>query len=179
MSDMNKAVSILLGDIIEGKENDDISNRELLGGTVSIRLFQSLRLVGLGTAIENMVGDGAKALVYRAGQDLGMGLGGELEPIAKGSLDDYVSLVQGAAKSLGIGLVVVEKVDLNSGELTLRVDECVSCAGIEGVSNPICNFEAGLVGGLIKAFVKGPVKAIETRCHACGDATCGVDVQIL
>ena len=177
MSDLDNAVGILLGDIIAGKE--EVENRVSLGGKVPIRLFQALRLVGMGTSINEMVGDGANAMVYRSGQDLGMALGGALAPKADGNLDNYVDLVAGACKHLSIGVVHVEKVDLDNGELSIRVDECVSCAGISGVQKPICNFEAGLVGGIVRAFVKVPVKAVETRCNAVGDSTCGIDLTIL
>ncbi len=177
MSDMENAVGILLGDIIAGKE--DVDNRTTLGGTVPIRLFQALRLVGMGTSINDMVGEGANAMVYRSGQDLGLALGAALLPGADGNLDNYVDLVAGACKHLTIGIVHVEKVDLDNGKITIRVDECVSCAGIGGMQKPICNFEAGLVGGIVRAFVKVPVKAVETRCNAVGDSTCGIDLTIL
>jgi predicted hydrocarbon binding protein len=39
--------------------------------------------------------------------------------------------------------------------------------------------EAGLVGGVVRTFVGKEVKAVETRCNAVGDNTCGIDVHIL
>lgn len=177
MSDYDHAAGVLLGDILAGKE--DVLNRAELGPRVPIRLFQALRLVGMGTAIESMVGDGSNALVYQSGSQLGRALGDALAPKAEGSLDNYVSLVHGACKHLSIGVVAVDKVDLDAGEIFVRVGECVSCAGITGAQRPICNFEAGLVGGLIRGFTKGPVKALETKCNAVGDAFCGVDVRLL
>jgi hypothetical protein len=177
MSDYKMAANILLGDILSGKQ--DISNRTNLGPMVPIRLFQALRLVGMGVAMETMVGEGSNAIVYQSGQSLGMALGGALAPQANNDLNEFVTLVHNACLALRIGEVVVEKVDLREGQLTLRVDECVSCAGVEGATAPICNFEAGLVGGIIRSFVKVPVKAVETRCHAVGDNTCGVDLTIL
>jgi predicted hydrocarbon binding protein len=82
-------------------------------------------------------------------------------------------------RTLAVGQVVLERQDNSQGTLTVRVDECVSCAGIDGVSAPICHFEAGLVGGLVKAFVGREVRAVETRCNAVGDRTCGIDVTVL
>ena len=177
MSDYDIAVGSLLEDILAGK--NEVANRTTLGSQVPIQLFQALRLVGLGTAMESTVGAGASALVYRAGQDLGMAVGGALKPKSGNDLDDYLDLVKSSCNHLRIGAVVVEKVDLSSGEMTIRVDECVSCAGIQDTSAPLCNFEAGLVGGFVRAFVGVPVRATETRCSALGDSTCGVDVTIL
>lgn len=177
MSDYDTATEILLGDILSGKEG--IGNRTVLGPMVPIRLFQALRLVGMGTAIEGTVGPGANALVYRSGQSLGQALGEALAARSGNDLNTFVANVAAATKALSIGVLVVEKVALDVGKITLRVDECVSCAGIHSAKSPICNFEAGLVGGVVRAFVKVPVKAVETRCHAVGDSTCGIDLTIL
>ena len=90
MSDLKLASNILLGDIASGQEG--ISNRTNLGPKVPIRLFQALRLVGMGVAMDKMVGEGANAIVYQAGQSLGMSLGSELVPRANGDLDTYLGL---------------------------------------------------------------------------------------
>jgi predicted hydrocarbon binding protein len=175
-TDYSTAEASLLKNILSGAE---IKNRASLGPMVPIQLFQALRLIGMGGAIESMVGDGARALVYQAGQRVGMVLGSVVLPDAQKDLKKYVQLVRDLCIKLTIGQVVLEKADNDAGLLTLKVDECVSCAGIEGAQAPICNFEAGLVGGVVKTFVNKDVKAIETRCNAVGDNTCGIDVHIL
>jgi uncharacterized protein len=176
MSDYNTAEANLLRNILAGTQ---VKNRGQLGQMVPIQLFQALRLIGMGGAIEDMVGEGARALVYQAGQRVGGVLGNAVLPQAGRDLKKYVQLVRELCIKLMIGQVVLEKADNDAGVLTLKVDECVSCAGIEGVKAPICNFETGLVGGVVRTFVGKDVKAIETRCNAVGDRTCGIDVHIL
>ena len=176
MTDYSTAEASLLKNILSGAE---VKNRGNLGPMVPIQLFQALRLIGMGGAIESMVGDGARALVYQSGQRVGMVLGNVVLAEANKDLKKYVQLVRDLCIKLTIGQVVLEKADNDTGLLTLKVDECVSCAGIEGAQAPICNFEAGLVGGVAKPLVHKEVKAIETRCNAVGDNTCGIDVHIL
>jgi predicted hydrocarbon binding protein len=167
----------LLASILRGDQ--EVKNRENLGAMVPIQLFQALRLVGVGSAIQDMVGDGADALVYRSGQSLGEILGNAVLPQADSDLGKYVGLIRAVCLKLSIGQVVVEKVALHDNLIQLRVDECVSCAGLESADKPICHFEAGMVGGIVRTFTKTPVRAIETRCNAIGDGTCGIDVHIL
>lgn len=167
----------LLASILRG--DTEVANRDQLGAMVPIQLFQALRLVGVGSAIQDMVGDGADALVYRSGQSLGEILGNAVLPQADNDLEKYVGLIRAVCLRLSIGQVVVEKVALHDDLIRLRVDECVSCAGLEAASAPICHFEAGMVGGIVRTFTKTPVRATETRCNACGDDTCGIDVHIL
>lgn len=167
----------LVKSIVEGRTS--VSNRGSLGPLVPIQLFQALRIVGMGTALEEMVGGGARTIVYQSGQRLGDILGAALKPHAKGDLGQYVKLVHKLCRDLRIGTVSAEKVDLTNGLIVLRVDECVSCAGIENAKVPICHFEAGMVAGIVRTFVDRAVKAVETRCHAVGDDTCGIDVRII
>lgn len=177
MTDYENAEQQLLKNILSGSA--EVPNRTKLGPTVPIHLFQALRLIGMGASIERMVGDGSRALVYQAGQRVGNVLGQAVVGNAGKDLHKYVELVRGLCLTLSIGEVVLEKLDSDAGRLTLRVDECVSCAGLSGASAPICHFEAGLAGGVVRVFLGKEVKAVETRCNAVGDPTCGVDVQVL
>jgi predicted hydrocarbon binding protein len=176
-SDYAVAEQLLLKNVLAG--NKAVGNRSKLGPMVPIQLFQALRLIGMGASMENMVGDGARAIVYQSGNRMGSVIGNAVAPMANKDINKYLELVRHLCQTLSIGLVVPETMDLSEGKLTLRVDECVSCAGISGCVAPICNFEAGLVGGIVKGFAGREVKAVETRCNAVGDATCGIDVQIL
>jgi hypothetical protein len=176
-SDYDHAAQLLLESILRGDK--EVGNRKQLGAMVPIQLFQALRLIGMGTSIEAMVGEGSRALVYQSGQRVGHVLGKAVLPKSDKDLKKYMTLIRGVCLQLTIGQLVEEKVNLSEGKLTLRVDECVSCAGIRGTQLPICHFEAGLVGGVVRAFVDREVRAVETRCNARGDNTCGIDVQIL
>jgi uncharacterized protein len=176
-SDYAHAEAMLLASILRG--DTTVANRTKLGPRIPIHLFQALRLIALGSSLEEMLGGGSRALVYRSGQRLGMTLGKALLPQASSDLNTYLGLVSKVAEQLSIGIVMAEKVDLTAGLLVLRVDECVSCAGIANASAPICHFEAGMVGGLVRVFAGTEVRAVETRCNAVGDKTCGVDVHLL
>jgi hypothetical protein len=182
ISDYGIAAQGLFQSILQGTE---VSNRKTLGQTVPIKLFQVLRLIGMGTSVESMVGAGSPALVYQSGQQLGMTLGSVVYTQSGKNMLDYLKRVRELCLTLTIGLVSLEKSDDRKKILTLRVDECVSCAGIAGVKAPICHYEAGLVGGLVKHFASAAdgrprnTKAIETRCNAVGDNTCAIDVEVL
>src|SRR5690349_17158435 len=176
-TDYDKAAHKLLQSILANDEH--VANRETLGPRVPIQLFQAVRLIGLGSSIEEMVGAGARALIYQSGARVGQVLGNAVLPLSGKDLPKYLQIVRDVCLKLSIGQVVLEGENNAEGKLVLRVDECVSCAGISGVSAPICNFEAGLVGGLVRTFVEREVRAVETRCNAVGDRTCGIEVYVL
>lgn len=176
-TDYQLAQQQILDGIISGEFG--IENRDELGPLIPIRLFQVLRMVALGSNVEDILGQGAPSLVYHSGQNLGLALGHIVAANADKDLDVYVGKIEHLCRQLSIGLVVPDKVDLSAGVLELRVDECVSCAGIHNVSSPICHFEAGMVGGIVKAFFNRNVKATETKCNALGDKTCLIRVDLL
>ncbi len=176
-SDYEGAGKLLIDSILKGEEK--ISNREELGSMVPLKLFQSIRLIALGSAMEEMLGAGSRALIYQAGQRLGLHLGEAVLEEAKGDLNAYVALIQDLCLELKIGKLIIDEVDLEQGKLALHLDECVSCAGITGMNAPICNFETGMVGGIIKIFLKKNVRAVETHCHAVGDESCAIQVKVL
>lgn len=175
-SDYQIAQDKILDSVFKG--DFDIENRNNLGPLIPIRLFQILRMVALGANVEEMLGDGAPALVYHSGQGLGQVLGQAVIEQADKNFESYVSQIEQLCKKLSIGLLVPETVDMKAGVFELRVDECVSCAGIDGVTAPICHFEAGMVGGIFKTFFNKNVKAKETKCNALGDDTCLINIKL-
>ncbi|MEE9412581.1 MAG: V4R domain-containing protein [Methylococcales bacterium] len=176
-SDYEIATRGLLQSILN--DETEVENRMTLGPTIPIRLFQVLRMIALGTGVENLMGPGASAMVYQSGVNLGRIFGTAVNETKDKDLDTYVGEIGLLCKRLSIGIVVPTKVDLNSGEINFRVDECVSCAGIHSVNAPICHFEAGMVGGIVGEFVGQNVKATETKCNAIGDKTCAIATKIL
>lgn len=177
MTDYSNAEAVLLRSILSGKK--EVANRQTLGPMVPIQLFQALRLIGMGSSIEDMVGEGAHALVYQSGKRVGQTLGNAVLPQAGKDLPKYLELIRNVCLQLSIGQLALVKADNNAGLLTLKVDECVSCAGISGAKAPICNFEAGLVAGVVRVFVAREVRGVEVKCNAVGDRTCAVDAHIL
>ncbi len=181
-SDYAIASQVLLKSILTGAEP---GNRKTLGPLVPLKLLQVLRLIGLGANVESVVGAGSPALVFQSGLKLGVTLGEVVYGQTGKNLADFLKAVRDLCANLRLGLVVLDKQDSAKGKFTLRVDECVSCAGISGVSAPICHWEAGIVAGLFKQFtsVGAPrprnVKAIETKCNAVGDNTCAIEVEVL
>ncbi len=175
-TDYQVAQQKILTSVLNGEF--EIDNRKNLGPLIPIRLFQVLRMVALGSNVEDMLGNGAPALVYHSGQGLGQILGQAVLGQTDNNFEAYVNDIEQLCKKLSIGLLVPETIDIKAGVFELRVDECVSCAGIDGVTSPICHFEAGMVGGLFKTFFDTNVKAKETKCNALGDDTCLIHVKL-
>lgn len=136
--------------------------RPRLGDQAGVALYRLLRLV----ALEDIIGRGAGATAYVAGKKLGTNLG-----ITK--LEDFLALC--SAISLGVVQVPV----MTASRIQVDVYECVTCAGLTPVGRTLCQFEAGIVAGVVQAVTKRPTKAKEVTCiGGLGHDACGVEVLL-
>lgn len=136
--------------------------RPHLGDTAGIALYRLLRLV----ALEDILGQGAAAVTYYAGKQLGKDLG-----LTK--LDDFLALCE----QLKVGEI---KIPMMSADfIHVDVHECVTCAGLEPVGRMLCHFEGGLIAGAVESILGKPVQAKEVTCMGgFGHDSCGFDLQI-
>jgi len=89
----------------------------------------------------------------------------------------YISSVVDNCKSLGIGLVSIKEGSIEEGLLLINVDECVSCAGITDIGEPVCHFESGMFAGIVENFTKQQVRCTEVKCWGKGDKECLFKLQ--
>jgi predicted hydrocarbon binding protein len=136
--------------------------RPKLGDNAGVALYRLLRLV----ALEDIIGRGAGATAYVAGKKLGQSLG-----LTK--LEDFLELCR--AISLGIIQVPV----LTANRIYVDVYECVTCSGMAPVGRTLCQFEAGIVAGVVQSITGKTAKAKELTCiGGLGHESCGVEVLI-
>ena len=145
----------------------DITNalsivRPKLGDRAGVALYRLLRLV----ALEDIIGRGAGATAYVAGKKLGMNLG-------LTNLEDFLGLC--SAISLGIVKVPV----MTASRIYVDVFECVTCSGMAPVGRTLCQFEAGIVAGVVQSITGKQTKAKEMTCiGGLGHDSCGVEVLL-
>ncbi len=148
-------------------------NRPVLGEEIPILIFRAFRIYS-GEYLKDLMGEkGAVVLFQNAGRELGRELG---EKLKDEDLERYLSNVQSFVKDSKIGLLVVEEIDQRKA--VLRLDECITCAGMPNIGVRICHFETGFVAGIFETFMEKKVRAVETKCNAMGEGTCEVTVDI-
>ena len=147
-------------------------NRPKLGKEVPIVVFRAFRLF-TEFSLEEIVGSkGTITLLQSAGKELG-------KEMAKGfKKDNLEEFLESSAQYLydeRIGILI--PVEIADNYMVLRLDECITCAGMPNIGKRICHFEVGLAAGLAESFLNKRVKAYETKCNAKGEGTCEVRVE--
>ncbi len=151
--------------------------RPHLGATVPVALFRALRVDGMMKGLDAAIGD-ASALVYRAGRTVGAPVGQQIAAQANGDLGAFLGGVVETSRALGIGVISLVPGTLTESGLTLRVDECVTCAGAAPIGTKICHFEGGFIASVVEGFTGQPAVATETHCNANGDDACVFHVDL-
>lgn len=148
-------------------------NRPKLGGDVPVVIFRAFRLF-TEFHLEDVVGEkGSITLLQRAGRELGKVIGKNLN---HKELDTYIEKIADFVYDQKIGILIPVHVEEHS--MVFRLDECITCSGMENIGKRICYFEAGFLGGVIENFFGKRVKVYETKCNAMGEGTCEVTVEL-
>jgi len=76
-----------------------------------------------------------------------------------------------------IGLV--DLVKESDDKLRIHIYECISCSGISNIGRVVCQFEGGLIAGVVSKLTSKRVRVVETHCAGTGYSFCGFDIIFL
>lgn len=88
-----------------------------------------------------------------------------------------VKIVSEKFRELGIGILRVEKQDLEKLNFTLTVDEDLDCSGMPDTADVICVYDEGFIQGILEAFSGKTFEVREIDCWAMGARTCRFGAQ--
>jgi len=133
--------------------------RPRLGDEVPLVLFRILRIIG----IRQILGESSGATLYMMGKHVGNMIGAK-------DLDDFRSQIQ----ELKIGIPEVEVVD--EDHLTVKLYECITCAGFIYTGEMFCDMESGIIAGLLETIHKKKAKSTQTKSWSVGYNYCEFEV---
>ncbi|MCS7281574.1 MAG: DUF2507 domain-containing protein [Desulfobacterota bacterium] len=133
--------------------------RPRLGADVPLELFRVLRIIGM----RNLLGESAGPALYMMGKEVGSMFTPKTE-------EDIVSVV----KDLRIGIPEVERIDEN--RYTVKLYECITCAGFPVTGEMFCDMESGILAGLFEKVTGKKAKSTQTKSWSVGYNYCEFDI---
>jgi len=97
----------------------------------------------------------------------------------QGDFNEFVRNLQGVLKDMGIGVLKVEKADLEHGSFILTVSEDLDCSGLPELDYEICVYDEGFISGLLESFTGMQFKVKEIDCWCTGDRTCRFTADVV
>jgi predicted hydrocarbon binding protein len=153
----------MLGNAGEGRPN--------LGLTTDVSVYRLMQYTLRDALIKEFDTETADRMFYEAGELAGKAFYDNLVT-RKDSFDDFVENLQGLLRDLKIGILRVEKSDLEKMEFTLTIAEDLDCSGLPVTGETICTYDEGFISGLLLGHTGLKFTVKEIDCWCSGDRVC-------
>jgi predicted hydrocarbon binding protein len=152
-----------LGDIETGRSN--------LGPEMPIEVYRLMQYTINDELASRFGGDTAEDILRSAGFRAGAAFAQNVME-KQDNFHDFVSECQKKLKAMKIGILRIEKADLEKLELVLTVSEDLDCSGLSTLGDTVCVYDEGFIAGILHDFTGKNFDVKEVDCWATGDRTC-------
>ncbi len=158
----------MIGSIAEGRPN--------LGPTMDVSVYRLMQFTLRDVLIQEHGVEAADRLFYKAGELAGR----ELFKAVITQKTDFAAFIQELKDlllTLKIGILRIEKSDLETMQFTLTVAEDLDCSGLPVCEETVCTYDEGFISGLLVEFSGRRVVVKEVDCWCSGDRVCRFEVR--
>lgn len=140
---------------------DDIKNivRPQLGEEVPLVLFRILRIIGM----RSILGETSGATLYMMGKKVG-------NMLQARTMEEFSETI----RQLKIG--IPEVVTGDEDHITVKLFECLTCAGFPNTGEMFCDMESGIIAGLLENVHGKKAKSTQTKSWSAGFSYCEFEV---
>lgn len=158
----------MLGSVAEGRPN--------LGATTDVSVYRLMQFTLRDVLIREFGVAAADRVFYQAGKTAGTHCYAKLIT-RRGTFDDFIADLQEVLKNLRIGILRVEKADLERLTFTITVAEDLDCSGLPVCDEQICTYDEGFIAGLLQAHTRREFEVKEVDCWCSGDRVCRFEIK--
>lgn len=158
----------MLGDIEQGRPN--------LGPTTDVAVYRLMQFTLRDVLVREYGAEKADKVFYDAGVIAGRHFYERIFSEPK-DYTDLFNQLQEALRKFGIGILRVEKADVESASFTITVAEDLDCSGLPVCDEEICTYDEGFISGMMAAHTGRDFEAKEVDCWCSGDRVCRFEVK--
>jgi len=157
-----------LGDIEKGRPN--------LGTQTSVAVYRLMQYTLRETLNRHFSAERSSEILREAGKLAGTEL-------CKNALNrslpfnEFTAELQERLLSLKIGILRLEKTNLDTMEFVLTVSEDLDCSGLPPADETVCEYDEGFISGVFEAYTGRTFEAREVDCWASGERACRFEVR--
>ena len=157
-----------LGDINVGRGN--------LGLDMPVAIYRLLQYT-MKDILSREYGDETTADILRAAGHLAGTHFADNVLDLSGDFDHFIANLQKNLVEMKIGILRIEKSDLDSMNFTLTVSEDLDCSGLPVTDETVCDYDEGFIAGIMERYTGKPFDVKEVDCWASGDRTCRFEAK--
>jgi uncharacterized protein len=153
----------------------DLGNIELgrphLGSLMAVAVYRLMQYTLRDVLIKQFGVAKADRLLYDAGWLAGTEFCKNTLDLSL-DLDGFIADLKEKLLDFNIGVLQVEKADLEKGELLLTIAEDLDCSGLPMSEETICTYDEGFIAGILFVYTGKAFDVKEIDCWASGERTC-------
>jgi predicted hydrocarbon binding protein len=158
----------MLGQIDSGRPN--------LGFTTHVAVYRLMQFTLRDVLIRQHGVAAADRVFYAAGELAGKHFYENLIT-KRNSFAEFVAELQDVLREMGVGILRIEKGDVDNLTFTLTVAEDLDCSGLPACDEQICTYDEGFISGLLSAHTGKKFSVKEVDCWCSGDRVCRFEVK--
>ena len=152
-----------LGDIKEGRGD--------LGEDMPVLVYRLMQYTMMDVLSQEFGVDGANDYFRRSGFLAGTELAKNVLDLTV-DFDTFLSNLQNTLKTLRVGVLRMESLNSETGEITLTVGQDLDCSGLSVTNENVCTYDEGFISGILEAYTGKKYNVREVDCWASGDRVC-------
>jgi predicted hydrocarbon binding protein len=158
----------MIGNVGGGRPN--------LGNTMDVSVYRLMQFTLRDVLIKEYNTEAADKIFYEAGKLAGKEFCKELIT-QKDNFNEFIVELQELLKKLKIGILRIEKADLEKMMFVLTVAEDLDCSGLPVSGETICTYDEGFISGLLSEYTGKSFSAREVDCWCSGDRVCRFEAK--
>ncbi|MEG0565834.1 MAG: V4R domain-containing protein [Hungatella sp.] len=167
--DENKFLWEKIGDVKSGRKN--------LGEGMPVFVYRLLQYT-IKDELSKRYGNAATIDIFRsAGELAGKEFANHMLDITL-PFDEFIAQLQSVLETSKIGILRIEKFDLETGCAMLTIGEDLDCSGLPVTGETVCNYDEGFLAGVLKVYTKKNYVVTEIDCWATGSRVCRFEAHI-
>ena len=153
----------LIGDVNLGRPN--------LGLNMEVDVYRLMQYTLRDTVEKKLGTEETDKIFFNAGKLAGTHFFEHfLVPVE--TLEEMASKLQRILKEKGIGILKIEEINQETGEIFLTIDEDLDCSGLPVLNYETCIYDEGFIAGIFESFTEREWNVKEIDCWCTGDRTC-------
>ena len=158
-----------LGDIAEGRPN--------LGPMMPVLVYRLFQFTLRDVLIAECGVEVTNRIFWRSGSEAGKAFAANILDLKLG-FSAFIAQLQQKLKELNVGILRVERADMDQLEFTLTVAEDLDCSGLPMSEEVVCTYDEGFISGLLEQYTGRAFQVREIDCWASGGRTCRFHAKV-
>jgi len=157
-----------LGDVTEGRPN--------LGPSMPVQVYRLFQFTLRDVLITELGVETTNHIFWRSGWEAGMAFSANTLDLTL-DFSSFVAQLQQRLRELNIGVLRIEKADLENLDFTLTVAEDLDCSGLPMSDEVVCTYDEGFIAGILEQYTGKMFEVREIDCWASGGRVCRFHAQ--